>query len=454
MTTLVESQSGSLSQKVRRLIAPFLVGTRGRLARASMWSVVATVGGQGFALLASIACARLLGANDFGKLSIVRSTVTMLGMFAGASLGLAATKFTAQFRSTDQARAGRVMGLLFGSSLVTSSLVTLGTMLAAHPLALSIGAADLTAPLRIGAVLMITNTLAGVQIGALAGFEDYRALAGVTAIDGFLNLICSASGAFMWGVPGALAGAVIAALINFVIKHVMLQRIAAAQGIRFSIRGSKSEIHALWQVALPSLIAGVAIQPFDWLARIVLIRRAGSFAELGVFAAAYSLAQLVFFVPSQISGPVIPILSNLVGTRDVRNLRKLIFSTQWLVFGLALAAALPLILFSKLALATYGGAFVRARIVLAVLALSSVAGSPSLITRAVFTASSRLWQQAGQTAVWGLLLVAGAFFFARDGAVGLALAYLCAWGLFSILQLVTQRSVVRSITREEATCPE
>ncbi len=53
----------------------------------------------------------MLGKEEFGKLGIVQSTVGMFQVFAGFGLGLTATKYVAEFRDSDPAKTGRIIGL-------------------------------------------------------------------------------------------------------------------------------------------------------------------------------------------------------------------------------------------------------------------------------------------------------------------------------------------------------
>src|SRR5690242_3808036 len=80
---------------------------RGRFARGIVWSLLGAVMAQGSSLVASVITARLLGPGTFGQYGMIQSTVVMLGIFAGLGLGLTSTKYVAEFRTQDPARAAR-----------------------------------------------------------------------------------------------------------------------------------------------------------------------------------------------------------------------------------------------------------------------------------------------------------------------------------------------------------
>ena len=62
---------------------------------------------RGLTLASSVVAGRLLGTTGFGEIGMIQSTQGLFGIVAGAGLGLAATKFVAEFRSTDSAKTGR-----------------------------------------------------------------------------------------------------------------------------------------------------------------------------------------------------------------------------------------------------------------------------------------------------------------------------------------------------------
>lgn len=398
---------------------------------------------QGAGLLGSIFSARILGKTGFGELGMVRSTVLMFGVFAGIGLGMAATKYVAELRINDPPKAGRIIGLLMNTAFFLGGGVMLACLILAAPLARWVmNAPHLAGALQVGCFLLMLNTLNGVQLGVISGLEAFRIQSQVIILDGFLTVFLIPAGALVYGVTGAVGGLVLAALLGFLVKEWVTHRVCQKSGIPIIHSRISGEIPTLWRFTLPAILVGVSIQPFEWLSRLMLVQQPNGYAELGVFTAAYAWAQFVFFLPSQISGPILPILSNLLAGGEVIRLKKVVLSTQGLVMALALATALPLAALSPFILRSYGEDFVSGRNVLLVLISAYVICSGALITRAFFAASDRLWWQAAHTIIWGVLLVLVTHFFINRGGLGLALAYLWAYTLLAGLQFGTQASVM------------
>src|SRR4029453_8025188 len=92
-------------------------------AIGAFWALVGAVVSRGFTLVSSVLAGRLLGTMGFGEVGMIQNTQGLFGILAGAGLGLAATKFVAEFRSIDPAKAGRCVSLATTIALVSGTLM-------------------------------------------------------------------------------------------------------------------------------------------------------------------------------------------------------------------------------------------------------------------------------------------------------------------------------------------
>ena len=139
-----------------------------RLARGAFWSLAGALISRGLGLAAWIIVARVLGKEGFGELGIIQSTVGMFGVLAGFGLGMTATKHVAEFRATDPARAGRIIGMSAVVAFVSAGIMT-GLLFALAPWLAdrALAAPHLAGLLRLGSLLLLFNALNGAQTGAL-----------------------------------------------------------------------------------------------------------------------------------------------------------------------------------------------------------------------------------------------------------------------------------------------
>lgn len=397
------------------------------------------------AMVASILAARILESSSFGELSMIRSTVLMFGALAGSGFGVAGTKYIAELRDKDPQRAGRIIGLLMEVAALTGLLTTFGIIAFATPLAsIMINAPQLANALQIGSVLLLINTLNGIQTGCLAGLEAYQILARVTTIDAVLNLIFTPIGAWIYGVEGVMAGLVTAGAISLTVRHIALSKETRKKHILVSFRCSRQEFFQVGHTLMPLFVLSMGFYPFEWLAKLQLSRQPDGFAQLGIFTAAYSFGSVILFLPTQALASSQAVLCNLLSNRNSVAFRRVALFSVLVSGGLALIIALPMSILSKLLMTAYGTSFSAAAGVLVIMAFANVFWAVVMPFYKILIAVNKVWVQAIYNVLLGPILCLLAFMLVGKGAVGLAGAYIITWCLMCVLQFGYAWKIVQS----------
>jgi O-antigen/teichoic acid export membrane protein len=437
---------------VGRLYAALLADSlRARFARGAFWAIVGTVISQGLLLAASVVVARLLGRQGFGELGIVRATVGMFGVLVGLRLGLTATKHVAEFRTSDPARAGRIVAfsLLTGS---VSAAVGAGLLIVAAPYLAThtIRAPHLTPVLMIGAGLLFCNTLAGVQHGTLAGLEAFGTIAKVNAIRGLLGFPLMIAGVYLWGLPGVVAGLVASGAVGCVINHAALRRETRKAGLHVTCRDVRKEMPILWAFSLPALLSAAMVGPVMWLAGAMLVRQPGGYAEMGLFEAANRWGRMLLVVPGLLGTVAVPIMSERLALNHAADTRRTLRISMLANAVCVIPAALLIAALSPWVMSLYGAEFTAGWPVLilvlgatALIAFQTSAGQ-------IITATGRMWTAAAMNLGWAVVLL-GTCRVLLDhgwGALGMATAYLAGYGVHSVWVFVFIFRLLRRRTSE------
>lgn len=395
-----------------------------------MWSVAAAVATSGFNFILNIVVARLLGREVFGQFGMVQTTIATVAGIAQLAMGYTATKFVAEFRSSDPARAGRIIGLCSFVSFLTGSLAAMALCVGAPWLSVvSLKAPQLSGSLQIASGMVLFTVLTGYQIGTLAGLESYRSLALLAIGSGAGNLIAGAAGARMWGLNGAIGGMCVGSAIQWLMFRFAVDSNCRREGIVIARRDIRMERSVFFSFALPAALGGLSSMPALWLANAYLVRQHDGFSQMALYTAAFSLRSLVFFLPSLLNRVSMSLLNNQRGLRNWEGYDRVFRTNLVLTVASVVLAAAGVGVVGVRILGAFGRDFRVGSPVLFVLLFAAVAETLTTSLYQVVQAESRMWSSIFMIMLpRDLLIVLLAYLLCpAHGAVGLAAAYTIGW---------------------------
>jgi O-antigen/teichoic acid export membrane protein len=386
-----------------------------------------------------VVLARVIGKHAFGQFAMIQSTVLTLTNLAGLGLGITATKFVSQYRTTEPARAGRILGLSSIIALVAGLCFSIGLLLFAALLAPD---GTLVPALRLSALYVFFITLNGYQIGALSGLEAFRRIAQVSIVCSPLMVLATWLLASSFGLRGGVLAQGVGALLTWFQYHRAMTAEGRLANITIRYRGAWQERSALYRFSVPAVSSSVIGAFAIWCCNEILVKNSG-YASLAVFAASSSLRSMVLFLPAVVARVTSPLLNNLLASGEVVAYRHTFWTAVASNGGFALLLATILSFMGTYILRLFGKDFVGSSTLLLVLLGSGVLEVvASNLYQSIFTARS-LWWHVAIIIVWAAVLFSTSkAFVASYGAVGLALSYLVAWsisgGLYGTLALLQQ----------------
>ena len=400
---------------------------RNRLRAGLTWSLVAALFSQGAAFCVSLTLANALGREPFGRFTMIQSTLATLAAICQLANGLTATKFLAEHRSVDKKRAGEILGLTSAASLVSgtlaaAALLCLAPWLAGHVL----GSSDLVGPLMLSSVSVFFLVFNSYQMGTLAGAEAYRSIAINAIVSGPAYLLLATAGARLLGLTGAVAGVLGYGLLQWLLLYRFRQRVLRQEQVTVSYEDIGSQLPLLRSFVLPAALAGFSAMPALWASSVILARQEKGFAQLALYGAAMSLRLLILFLPGLVYNVSVSLINNELGSKNADSLRRLFWTSLSLTGGLGLAGAAGLVLFGRQILRLFGPTFTDGYPVLLILSGAAVLESFAMGVYQLVQAEGRMWLSFRAIALPrdATLILAAWFLAPRDGAVGLALAYL------------------------------
>jgi len=412
-----------------------------RFILGAAWGIGGAIVGRLCGVASGIVVARMIGAENFGKLGILQSTIGMFGVVAGLGLGMTATKYVAEFRHIDPIRAGRIIALteaLAVAAGVICSLIIICTApyLAEHVIA----EPHLVLGLRVGSLLVLFGAINGTQLGAMMGLEGFRLSAWVSLLTGIIGLLVTSIVTYFYGLIGAVISSVASLALTCVLTHHYLRVLANSCGITILFNELRKELPILWSFSLPALFTGLLTTSANWIGNTILVNHVGGYAQMGLFNAANQWRMAVLFVPNALGGVVLSLLSSVkagAGNREHLMLAKASVLANFLA---ALMIAGPLMLMSSYVLGMYGKDFHKGSTIFILLISSALIIAVNNTLSRTIASSGRMWLEFSSAMVWTVTYIILVFFFVpKSLAIGLAYCALIS----AIVQAIYQWTLIR-----------
>jgi O-antigen/teichoic acid export membrane protein len=379
---------------------------------------------QGGTFLGSVVLARVLGKHAFGQYAMILTTVYALTSLAGLGLGITATKYVSQYRDKSPERAGKILGLSSAIAILAGAGFSVGLLVLAPSLATD---PSLVPGLRVSVFYVFFSTLNGYQIGALVGFEAFGRIARISMVSGPAAVLAAWVLARLDGLRGAILAQGAVAFLIWLLYQIALRSKLQTTTVVIRYRGAWRERSALFRFSVPAIVSGITGSLVIWWCNNALVRHSG-YAELAVFTAANNLRLMVLFVPALVARVVSPLLNNLLANGEVTKFRQAFWGAVAGNGIVALGLAAIFSVTGNQILRLFGKDFIGPPALLFLLLLAAVIEVvASNLYQVVFTAKSLWWQVVVQSTWTAVFLSFSQLLIPRQGATGLAQAYLAAW---------------------------
>lgn len=387
-----------------------------------------SAGAQIISLSISIAVARILGREDLGKFAIIQSTIAMYTVFGGAGLGLASTKFVAQYNRTDTERTGRIMGMALITGLIFSILVS-GAIYSFTPY---IAANYLKTPflvdeLKIVSLLVSFIVIDGIQVGILAGLEKFKSIASTNLIRSVVQLLATIPLVLFFNIKGAILAIVLTTLSTCLINYHFVSKACKERKIKanYNVK-NQAEWLSFINFCVPSFIGSFLGVPVMWLANTFLISKDEGFVQMGFYAIATQFRTAIMFFPRKVIEVALPLMSSVLDNEEETSRVNRIYEITQSISALVILPVITLLLFSSsFILSVYGEEFLEARDTLSIMLFAtsiSVLGSGA---GALIQAKGRMWFGLFTNILWSLIFLFSSYIFTigmKAAGISLALA--------------------------------
>lgn len=414
-----------------------------RIISGAFWSFTGTALAKLIVLISGILCAHVLGKNEYGEFNMVRSTINLFVVFGTAGFGVTVTKFVSEYRKMQKSKISGIYTTTTSFVMIIGLIVTLLTLIFAEEITTrTLNAPQLSTPIRLGALLLFVTTINGVQNGTLTGFEDFKSIAINTLYGSIAEAVLMLLGGYYYGVSGAILGYGCGFLVIYISNKISIKKNFRKHNIIIKYtKPSKENINILFKFTLPLAISSFIVMPTFWIIRTLLVNNS-DFGELAIYEAADQWKIIILFIPTAISGIVLPILSSM-SQKESSKFWKVLYINMFINGFSAFMLSIIIILFAKQIMGTYGEEY-NDTTTLIILALSTIPTAISNVIGSSIVSRSKIWTGLSFNAIWSTIMITSTYLLLKKGLGASALAYatLISYSLHFIIQYIYIRFIV------------
>lgn len=394
-----------------------------RFVGGAVWSLAGTVISSSISLMAMMFVAQILGKEGYGQLVIIQSTLGMVGVFAGAGIGVAATRYAAEFRVREPVRLGHILGLAERSLLAFGLIATLGLLSICEWLSTHIiNAPDLRGQLSIAALAVCFMAFDNYHKSVLIGLESMRTYATGAIAGALLTFPIILIAAKAYGLSGTVTAFLLSAILQCGISRYQIRKELNEFGVIRNASGCFKEFPVLWNFALPALLAGALVAPSHWATQAMLANTTNGYKQLAFLGIAMQWFSMTLFLPTTAARVVLPILTDHVTKNDETNSRKLLLYSITANVFLTIPAAILVSILSPLIMGLYGEDFRGQYFPLVLAAMAATLVAVQTPVGNMVAARSKMWLGAVMNTGWALAYIASAYVLIDQGAIGVMYA--------------------------------
>lgn len=417
----------------------------GGMRRNVTWVTLGAVIGRGCQVFGMMLAARMLGAEEFGRLGLFQSTALLLQAFVAVGLGIAIVKLVAEYLVGQPERIGGLLAFVRALSLATGCVLALATFASAGWAGdYLFGRPGLASVVVALGIYGTTLALAELEISVAIGLQAFRVSAAAQAINGVAALVGVVSGTWLAGLQGAAVGLACAGILALVVNYVAARRLLRTRGLDRGWRFDRADARKVIGYSAPTMITGLISAPALLFADLMLSRQDNGFVELGAFNIAKQWFGIVCFLPLMVTRVTLPAYSGARASEGIARVAATLRRHTVKIRLLTAAGAVPVALAAPWIMGAFGHEFEMRWMVMSLMMLVAIIQSPNGATQNFLIASGRPWLVPAGYLVWATALGPMVHVGATYGGMGVAIAFLVAQSIRNVLLHLFARGVAQA----------
>ncbi|MGH3005494.1 MAG: lipopolysaccharide biosynthesis protein [Gaiellaceae bacterium] len=288
--------------------------------RGGLWSIAARLIPQAYLFVVSVAAARFLGPELFGRQSFIAFVELSVVMLLAGGLSAAFVRSVGASFGRDQPQAARRLIRWAWTVEGAAALVGGGALLA-----VAAGGAEPSSAWVLAAIACGLGVLHSVPSSLLIGVQRWRAASIVGLVTGAFSTVATiAVLAAGGGITGMFAVEAVTAAVNLAWTGALARRAAdvvAPRGGPLPAEAWRAVRAETWRYALPASY-GVLLTIVVWRrSEFFLLERYSTETQIALYSVAFALLAALIQFPDAVSAALFPAIATLFGAGELERIR-------------------------------------------------------------------------------------------------------------------------------------
>lgn len=318
--------------------------------------------------------ARILGAQDYGRLTLAQGLVNSLQIFVVLGAGSVLARYIPKMREEGMHRAVEIInlcGMVVLGAILIFVLLALG---GAHTLMSDALAVPADSPIPGWMVAWVVLTaINSLLLTIMLSLEKGRTLGLISLLGAGLSIALVPLAASQAGVQGAIGALVIVEIAKVVALSLVYARFVGDAGVSLLISPRRSDLPVLMSFGLPMFLQSALWGPTIWLAQVIVKNQASDgLTAVGIFGFTNNILGAIILVSGLTNRAALPILSSLEAKGSFAELRRASFMMTVGQAGAAIVIASCVAFGSHIIMAHAGAGFQNGWPVLIIMAVTGI----------------------------------------------------------------------------------
>ena len=226
-----------------------------RVLKAFIYSFVGAIISKGLIVFTGIILSRILGNEEYGKYSLINSTIQTFVTFASMGIGATMVRYVAIYRNKEKNTCGKYIGTFLIVIILMSLAISLIVYAFSDIISLwTVESNELSYLYHIASFIILFVAISSALQSILIGFESFKSISMYEIAYGLISIVIVYFFSIKYGLVGALYGLLLSRIVYSIILFYSSKRISKSCHIKWKIKFDKQIINSYIKFTFPSFI--------------------------------------------------------------------------------------------------------------------------------------------------------------------------------------------------------